>query len=47
MVATRGVTRHLYHETRLGSQERDEMRFLDFFFKILDEYIGENCILFN
>ncbi len=37
MVATRGVTRHLYHETRLGSQERDEMRFFYFFFKILDE----------
>ncbi len=47
MVATRGVTRHLYHETRLGSQERDEMRFLDFFLRSSMKYIGENCILFN
>ncbi len=35
IVTTRGVTRHLSHETRrdtrLGSRERDETRFLDFF----------------
>ncbi len=29
---TRGVTRHSSHETRLGSWERDEMRFLAFIF---------------
>ncbi len=39
----RGVTRHLSHETRrdtrLGSRERDETRFLAFFFLILNDEI--------
>ncbi len=39
----RGVTRHLSHETRrdtrLSPRERDEMRFLDFFLKILNDEI--------
>ncbi len=43
---SRGVTRHLSHETRrdtrLGSRERDETRFLAFFFLILDEMHREN-----
>ncbi len=43
----RDVTRHLSHETRqdtrLGSRERDETRFLDFFFfkSSMMKYIGK------
>ncbi len=49
-VIIRGVTRHLSHETRrdetwdtrLGSRERDETRFLDFFFlSSKKKYIGK------
>ncbi len=50
MLCCRGVTRRLLHETRrdtrLGSRERDETRFLHYFSEILNDEIYEWKIVF-
>ncbi len=48
---TRGVTRHLSHETRHKTEytrvRRDEIFILFFFKSSIMKYIGKNSILFN
>ncbi len=52
LLSSRGVTRHLSHktrqDTRLGSREQDETRFLDFLFFLrssMMKYIGKTLLI--
>ncbi len=47
IATSRGVTRHLFHETRWDKTVFTRTRFIYFFKSTMIKYIGENSILFK